>query len=257
MTDSSDDCFQIAAKLIQESHHAIVFTGAGISTPSGIPDFRSTGTGLWQKSDPMLFASLTAFRYHPDRFFRWLKPLLQASKQAVPNPAHLAISRLEQLGRVKSVITQNIDNLHQKAGSGYVIELHGSMEQFHCPSCQKPASDPAGIIEEIISGQIPYCTHCGTIMKPDITLYEEPLPMKAWQQASDEVSRADLMFVIGSSLEVIPASSLPYDTYRNGGRIIILNYSPTFMDKHADVVIREDAAEVLPGIVELISDLEN
>lgn len=254
MTDSSEDNSHIAARLIQESHHTVVFTGAGISTPSGIPDFRSTGTGLWQKNDPMLVASLTAFKYHPDRFFRWLKPLLQASKQAVPNPAHHAISRLEQLGRVKSVITQNIDNLHQKAGSGYVIELHGSMEQFHCPSCQKHASDPSGIIEEIISGQIPYCTHCGAIMKPDITLYEEPLPMEAWQQASDEVSKADLMIVIGSSLEVIPASSLPYDTYRNGGRIIIINYSSTFMDKHADVVIHEDVAEALPGIVKLIPD---
>ncbi len=253
MTDSNDDDCLIAARLIKESHHAVVFTGAGISTPSGIPDFRSTGTGLWQKSDPMLVASLTAFKHHPDRFFRWLKPLLQASKQAVPNPAHLAISRLEKLGRIKSVITQNIDNLHQKAGSGCVIELHGSMEQFHCPSCQKPASDPSGVIDEIISGQIPYCTHCGTIMKPDITLYEEPLPTEAWRKAGDEVSRADLMIVVGSSLEVIPASSLPYDVYRKGGKLIIINYSLTYMDRHADVVIHEDVAEVLPGIVELIS----
>jgi len=239
--------------LIQESHHAIVFTGAGISTRSGIPDFRSAGTGLWQKSDPMLVASLTAFRYHPDRFFHWLRPLVQASRQAVPNPAHHAIFQLEQLGLINSVITQNIDNLHQKAGSGYVIELHGSMERFNCPACQKPASDPAGVIDEIISGQIPYCTHCGTIMKPAITLYEEALPVNAWQQASNEVRLTDLMIVAGSSLEVIPASSLPYDVYRNGGRIIIINFSPTYMDQPADVVIHEDVAEVLPGIVELIS----
>lgn len=253
MTDSSADLYRIASRLIQESHHAIVFTGAGISTRSGIPDFRSAGTGLWQKSDPMLVASLTAFRYHPDRFFHWLRPLVQASRQAVPNPAHHAIFQLEQLGLINSVITQNIDNLHQKAGSGYVIELHGSMERFNCPACQKPANDPAGVIDEIISGQIPYCTHCGTIMKPAITLYEEALPVNAWQQASNEVRLTDLMIVAGSSLEVIPASSLPYDVYRNGGRIIIINFSPTYMDQHADVVIHEDVAEVLPGIVELIS----
>ncbi len=253
MTDSVADSYHVAARLIRESHHAVVFTGAGISTPSGIPDFRSTSTGLWQKNDPMLVASLTAFRYHPDRFFHWLRPLLQASKQAVPNPAHHAIFQLEQLGRINSVITQNIDGLHQKAGSGYVIELHGSMEQFHCPTCQKPASDPDGVIDEIITGQIPYCTHCGAIIKPDITLYEEALPLNAWQQASNEVRLADLMIVVGSSLEVIPASSLPYDVYRNGGKIIVINYSPTYMDKHADVVIREDVAEALPGIVGVIS----
>lgn len=249
MTDLSNNHIQAAAHLIQKSKHAVVFTGAGISTPSGIPDFRSSGSGLWQKHDPMLVASLTAFTHHPDRFFRWLKPLLQASKQAEPNPAHRAIAQLEKTGYVKSVITQNIDNLHQKAGSDYVIELHGSMEHFHCPACHKSPGNPDSIMGEIVSGQIPYCNHCGAILKPDITLYEEALPVKAWLEASEEVNQSDLMLVIGSSLEVIPASSLPYDVFRKGGRIIIINYSPTYMDNHAEVVIHDDVAKVLPCIV--------
>jgi len=153
---------------------------------------------------------------------------------------------------VQAVITQNIDHLHQKAGSTNVIELHGSMESFHCPDCHLPGKDPQAIIDEILAGLIPYCTHCGAIMKPDITLYEEALPAQAWQSASNEVDRADVMIVAGSSLEVIPASSLPYDAFRHGCRIIIVNLSPSYMDSLAEVVITEDVAYALPRVVESI-----
>lgn len=250
MTETVSEKIHTAVEILKESKHAVVFTGAGISTPSGIPDFRSTNTGLWQKNDPMLVASATAFKHHPDRFYRWLQPLLLASSQAQPNPAHQAIAALEINGVVKAVITQNIDNLHQKAGSTNVIELHGTMESFHCPACQQPAKDSRAIMEEVLEGLIPYCTHCGAIMKPDITLYEEPLPVQAWQIANQEITHADVMLIAGSSLEVIPASSLPYDAYRRGSRIIIVNYSPTYLDPLADVIINGDVAEVLPTILQ-------
>jgi len=252
MTKIADEQIISITQLIKNSHHMVVFTGAGVSTPSGIPDFRSAGTGLWQKDDPMLVASATAFKYHPDRFYRWLKPLLQASGEAQPNPAHKAISELEHAGIVKAVITQNIDNLHQKAGSRNVIELHGSMEHFYCPVCHQPGSNPQSIIKEILADSIPHCVHCGSIMKPDITLFEEPLPVQAWQQADSEVRKADLMLVAGSSLEVVPASSLPYDACCNGCRIIIVNYSNTYLDSRAEVVLHIDVAQGLPLIVQQV-----
>lgn len=244
------ESYRAAANLIRASHYTVVFTGAGLSTPSSIPDFRSADTGLWQKNDPMLVASLTAFTHHPDRFYRWLRPLLKTSNQAQPNPAHQAIAGLEKHRLVHSVITQNIDSLHQKAGSSNVVELHGSMESFHCPTCHHAAEDAQKLVDEIVNGQIPLCPHCASIMKPDITLYEEALPEKAWQSASDAVDRAEVMIVAGSSLEVIPASSLPYDAYRHGCRIIMVNLSPTYMDAHAEVIIHADVAIALPMILE-------
>lgn len=250
MQGHETDRFHIAASIIKASHYTVVFTGAGVSTSSGIPDFRSTDTGLWQKNDPMLVASMTAFNHHPDRFYRWLRPLLQTSIQALPNPAHHAIAALEKNGLVQAVITQNIDTLHQKAGSKNVIELHGSIGSFHCPACTHKGADARALIDEILAGQIPRCSRCGTTMKPGITLYEEALPINAWQSASDAVEKADAMIVVGSSLEVIPASSLPYDAYRHGCRMILINLAPTYMDLHAEVVIHDDAAVALPIILE-------
>jgi NAD-dependent deacetylase len=244
------DSYRTAAKLIKASRYTVVFTGAGLSTPSGIPDFRSADIGLWQKNDPMLVASLTTFTHHPDRFYRWLRPLLQTSRQAMPNPAHQAISELGNHGLIQCVITQNIDSLHQKAGSSNVVELHGSMESFHCPACHHAAKDTRALLDEILNGQIPHCPHCNATMKPDITLYEEALPEKAWRLASDAVEKAEVMIVAGSSLEVIPASSLPYDAYRHGCRIIMVNLSPTFMDSHSEVVIHDDVSVALPMILE-------
>lgn len=254
MPDSANGPYRTAANILKKSHHTVVFTGAGISTPSGIPDFRSPDTGLWQKSDPMLVASATAFKYHPDRFYGWLQPLLLASSLAQPNPAHHAIAALENAGIVKSVITQNIDSLHQTAGSKNVIELHGTMNSFHCSGCGRPSNDSQAVTDEIIAGLIPYCNSCGSILKPDIILYEEALPMQAWDAASYEADLADVMIVAGSSLEVSPASSIPYQAYQHGCHIIITNLSPTYMDSLADVVIAEDVANSIPKLFELINE---
>ncbi len=254
MSSSFTDQIETVATLIQQSTYLVVFTGAGISTPSGIPDFRSAENGLWQKDDPLQVASATAFREHPERFYNWLRPLLDASCNASPNPAHKAIAQLEKRGIVKAVLTQNIDRLHQKAGSRNVIELHGSIAQFHCPVCQSEPEDNKLIIDEILAGFLPHCNQCGGILKPKITLYEEALPERAWLQASLETSRSDLFLVAGSSLEVVPAASLPFQAYQHGSRLMIINYSPTSLDRYADVVLHQNIAEVLPLLTEKVSN---
>jgi NAD-dependent deacetylase len=203
----------------------------------------------------MQVASATAFRHHPQRFYDWLRPLLLTSQQAIPNPAHKALAEMENSGILNSVITQNIDGLHQRAGSKSVIELHGSMQRFYCPVCNENSVNPDDAIATILAESIPKCKQCGSIIRPDITLFEETLPVDSWQQAEREISNADVLLVAGSSLEVIPASSLPYEAYRNGCRIIIVNLSSTYLDLHADVVIHADVAAGIPQIVQELKNL--
>ena len=244
-----------AAQLITSARHLVVFSGAGLSTPSGIPDFRSQKTGLWQKNNPMEVASATAFKYQPERFYNWLRPLLQAASKAEPNPAHSALAQLEEMGIIRAIITQNIDGLHQKAGSSNVIELHGTMNKMGCPKCHYSLNDNSQSIQEILNGGMPHCEKCGTILKPGITLFEESLPMNAWQQAELEIQIADVMLIVGSSLEVVPASSLPYEANRNGCKLIIVNLSPTFMDEKAEITLSMDVAVGIPLLLKKVIDL--
>jgi len=228
--------------------HLVAFTGAGISTPSGIPDFRSTRNGLWQKDDPMEVASMNVFRSHPQRFYDWLKPLLKASLAATPNAAHTALAKMEAVGLVKSVITQNIDGLHQKAGSRCVIELHGNMEHFSCPRCGNENTDAGRTNSVILTGALPLCENCGAVLKPRITLYQEALPNSAWHKAERETGKADVMIIAGTSLEVVPAAWLPYEAQQKGCKLIIINFSPTPLDAQADVVLHLDASIAIPLI---------
>lgn len=255
MTGSRTEKIETAARLITHARYLAAFTGAGISTPSGIPDFRSTGKGLWERDDPMQVASATAFYYHPQRFYNWLRPLLSDSYQALPNPAHLALAGLEKKGILKAIITQNIDGLHQRAGSTNVIELHGSLQRFYCSACKVPSLDIDNIAATILAAEIPTCSNCGGIIRPDITLFEEALPATAWQQAESEIKAADLLLVAGSSLEVYPASSLPHEAHRHGCSIIVLNYTSTSIDKHAKVVLHMDVATGLPEILDCINSI--
>lgn len=250
MEDKNNPAIHQIAQLIAQSNHCVVFSGAGISTRSGIPDFRSAGTGLWETSNPMLVASATAFRHHPDRFFNWLRPLLETSLQAQPNPAHHSLVEIEQMGILKAIITQNIDGLHQKAGSAVVIELHGSMKRFYCPVCHFQIQQLKHVYAAILAGKIPLCPRCNAILKPDITLFEEALPVNAWEHAERETLQADLMLIAGSSLEVAPASSLPALAQHQGCKIVIINFTPTFLDQYAEVTLNMDIAESLPRIVE-------
>lgn len=237
-----------AAQLLRAARFAVVFSGAGISTPSGIPDFRSASSGLWTKNDPMQVASLSAFLLRPRAFFDWLRPLAAASFRAQPNPAHTAVAELQKAGVIKAVITQNIDGLHQRAGSTDVMEVHGTLTSLTCPDCgKKYAGDDFrnALLEE---NQMPICPACGKILKPDVVLFEEMLPEDVWRKAEWGAKRADVIVVVGSSLEVSPANYLPYYTYEAGGRIIINTLSRTYLDEAADVLLPYDVAEVMPAI---------
>jgi NAD-dependent deacetylase len=249
-----DQAIRHAAQLIQESQHAIALTGAGISTPSGIPDFRSSGSGLWQRYDPMEVASLTAFRYQPEKFFAWLRNLVLEIVQAEPNPAHTSLARLEKAGKVQAIITQNIDDLHQRAGSKNVLEVHGTMRTLTCIHCYRKY-DSSGFIEPYLeNGEIPHCQNCGNILKPDVVLFEEQLPYKTWQKAQEQVNQCDLMIVCGSSLEVVPVAGLPMQALYHGSSLIVVNETPTYVDEQAEVVIQDDVAEVIPRIATKVLD---
>jgi NAD-dependent deacetylase len=238
-----------AVEMIQNARHAVVITGAGLSTPSGIPDFRSAGSGLWTQDNPMLVASLTAFRRRPDQFFNWLRSLAGPIWEAKPNPAHHALAEMERAGYLHAVITQNIDGLHQKAGSTNVIELHGTLSTLTCPQCQ--TQYPAGQFMDafIQNARQPHCTQCNQYLKPDIILFEEALPMNAWDDAQAHCEQADLVLVAGSSLEVSPANQLPLYALQHNAGLIINTLSPTYLDEAAHVLLPGDVAEILPEIM--------
>ncbi len=237
-----------AATLIRSAQRAVVLTGAGSSTPSGIPDFRSEDNGLWNKFSPMAVASLTTFRYYPEKFFEWLRPLAKDMLDATPNPSHYAFATLEHSGFVKTIITQNIDGLHQKAGARSVIEIHGSLSTLSCTGCFQQQLSSSYLEPYIQLGQIPLCPLCGKILKPDVVLFEEQLPVKSWLQAREAVKSCDLMIVAGSSLVVMPAAGLPMNAVENQARLIVINKSSTYIDEVSDVVIRGDVSDILPAI---------
>lgn len=239
-----------AVGLLSQSEHALAMTGAGISTPSGIPDFRSTDGGLWSVHDPMEVASISAFKYHPQKFFEWFHDLAGLILTAEPNPAHIALARLEQAGKLEAVVTQNVDGLHQRAGSVNVCELHGHLREATCIACYQrvPVGDRLSAYVE--TGEPPRCDDCGGFLKPEIVLYGEQLPYQAVTLAHEYLAGADLVLVSGSSLEVSPAAELPYQAIQAGARLVIVNLEPTYLDERADVVIHADVAEVLPLLVD-------
>lgn len=238
-----------AAQLIQKAKHTVAFTGAGISTPSGIPDFRSRGSGLWEHYDPMEVASLSAFRYDPDKFYKWIQPLALTMIEAEPNPAHIALARLEEAGLLAGIVTQNIDNLHRRAGSEIVFEVHGHMREMTCVSCYSCHPTDSFIEKFIKTGETPHCPDCGGVLKPNTVLFEEQLPYDVFCGAADLLSQSDLILIAGSSLEVVPVASLPVDPLNAGARLIIINHYPTYLDERADVIFRQDVAVVLPRLV--------
>jgi NAD-dependent deacetylase len=243
---------EFAADLFRQSKHAIVLTGAGLSTPSGIPDFRSEGKGLWSRDEPMEVASLSTFRVAPERFFNWFRPLASQIFNAQPNPAHLALAELEKTGRIKSIVTQNIDALHQKAGSHSVIEMHGSLRTLTCSQCYHQEDAEPYLALFVDKGEIPRCPKCGSVLKPDVILFGEQLPQSAWFQAQREARRCDLMMVAGSSLEVLPVAGLPMQALDRGSHLIIINNSPTYINVRADVAILDDVAGIIPAIAEKV-----
>jgi NAD-dependent deacetylase len=241
-----------AAELLRKAKRAVALTGAGISTPSGIPDFRSEGSGLWSRDEPLEVASLNTFRTSPEKFFQWFRPLASQLFYAEPNAAHVALAELEKTGRIQRVITQNIDALHQKAGSQEVIEMHGTMNTLTCTGCFHQVESQEYLKSYVEDGQLPYCPQCGALLKPDMILFGEQLPYTAWQIAQEASRTCDLMLVVGSSLEVLPVAGLPMQALDRGAHLVILNNSPTYLNVRADVVLNEDLAEIMPAITKQV-----
>jgi len=238
-----------AAGLFRKARHVVVLTGAGISTPSGIPDFRSEGSGLWSRDEPLEVASLTTFRTIPEKFFKWFRPLASQIFYAQPNPAHMALAEFEQAGYQNTIITQNIDGLHQKAGSLQVVEMHGTLRTLSCTQCyqQFPAED---FLKPFIeNGTIPQCLICNGILKPDVILFGEQLPQAAWQTAQRATRHCDLMLVAGSSLEVLPVAGLPIQALDHGAHLIVINNTETYVNVRADIVITDNVATIIPEII--------
>lgn len=236
------------ADLIVNSRRCVVFTGAGISTESGIPDFRSSGTGLWEKIDPMEALSTRALAQNPEILYQVSFDMFEGGEAAQPNSAHKVLAQLEEKGLVKTIITQNIDNLHQRAGSKEVLEIHGTLQQGICRRCgqKEPMSN---LIKKVREGkQMPPTCQCGGVLKPDITLFGESLPYD-FTLAQQEATRADLLIVIGSSLVVSPANYLPTLC----SNLVIINKGSTHLDKTAKVVIQEKAGPTMEAIWEALN----
>ena len=232
--------------LLKNSKYAVCLTGAGVSTASGIPDFRSPGKGIWEKVNPIEVTSIEAFRENPARFYHFYVPRIEELSRVSPNQAHYALARLESAGYLKKLITQNIDNLHQKAGSQNVLEIHGNLSQAICAKCGKKISSELllGKIENSVQ-RIPFCD-CGGVFKPDIVLFGEML--SNLDEAVSEASRADLFLAIGSSLQVSPANLLPEYSLARQGKLVIINYMETHLDHRAAVVAREDIGTFLTKV---------
>jgi NAD-dependent deacetylase len=248
MTENEELLIEQAVGYLKQSHRAVALTGAGISTPSGIPDFRSPGSGLWETYDPMVVASVGAFRHRPEDFYNWIRPLAALILQAQPNPAHIALAELEAEGRIQAVITQNIDMLHNRAGSQNVYEVHGQLRQATCMGCGN-LSDTEDMLAGFVSSMaVPTCEICGEVLKPNITLYGEVPPLHVLRAAEVWAATCDLMLVAGSSLEVVPVADLPLLAKQNNARLIIVNIGETYADQIADVVIHDNVADVLPRL---------
>ena len=226
----------------------MALTGAGISVPSGIPDFRSPGEGLWENFDPMEVAHIDAFRRDPAKFWSFYRPRLHSLGDVEPNGAHEALAELERRGLLEAVITQNIDMLHIKAGSERVIEMHGSIRSSSCQSCG--AHFPIERVEELFDDDgVAICSHCSGPVKPDVVLFGELLPTEAMAEAEALSVRADLMLCIGSSLEVYPVAGLPAVTMGRGGRIAVITKGPTPVDPDAAVRMDGDVVEDLGAVL--------
>ena len=243
---------QRLAKMVASSNKVVALTGAGISTESGIPDFRGPN-GLWKRIDPSL-ATIQAFKLFPEVFWHFMVGIADLILKAKPNRAHYALVELERMGKLSSVITQNVDGLHLKAGSRNVIELHGNVREAVCLSCGKVVPLEEALKMAKRSCFRPLCKKCGGPIKLNVVLFNEPLPQKALERAIWESRTCDLMLVVGSSLQVYPAASLPEYAKLRGAKVAIINEEPTPFDDNADVVIRARAGEVLPILVGLVKE---
>ena len=240
---------QLAA-LVREARSAVVLTGAGISVPSGIPDFRTPGKGMWEKVNPMEVAHIDAFRRDPDKFWGYYSQRFMSLRDKKPNAAHEVVAELERRGVIRGVITQNIDRLHRAVGTRDLIEVHGSIAESVCLECggRFPLEHVVGLIEQDPE-HAPECHACIAPLKPDVVLFGEYLPEQALLRAHALAAEADLMIAIGSSLEVHPVASLPGITLANGGKVVLVTQGPTPYDRDAEVKLSGDVVEELTAVL--------
>jgi NAD-dependent deacetylase len=238
------------AELVRGARSVVALTGAGISVPSGIPDFRSPGTGLWEKLDPMQVAHIDAFRSDPVRFWHFYGERFATLEQKRPNAAHHALVAMEQSGQLDAVITQNIDMLHRKAGTRELVEVHGSIACCSCPVCGGSVAQPE-VRERLLSDRdgVPRCDACGGPLKPGVVLFGELLPEDAMERARELCEQAEVLLCIGSSLEVHPVAALPLLTLDAGGSVAILTRGPTPLDGFAEVCLGGDVVDELEALL--------
>jgi NAD-dependent deacetylase len=234
------------AELIRERQPCVVLTGAGVSTESGIPDFRSD-TGVWAEVDPFEVASIQAFRRDPDRVWSFYRERIHMLLDARPNAAHEAIATLEGMGLVQAVVTQNIDLLHSRAGSRDVVEVHGSIRSAQCLGClwNEPAD---AVLAQLEAAPTPSCPRCGEVLKPGVVLFGELLPPAAMERATHLARSARLVLVVGSSLEVWPVAGLPLES----PGFAIVNRGPTALDEHALLKVDAGAGETLRAVLDCV-----
>jgi NAD-dependent deacetylase len=248
------DIFKAIASDIKNTQHMVAFTGAGISAESGIPTYRGEG-GLWKRYDPNLYAHISYFRQNPSYYWNFFKdvryPML---KEVKPNKAHLALAEIEAIGHLKTVITQNIDGLHQEAGSSSVIELHGTTRKIFCVDCSKEY-----MMDEVymkLEKQVPpLCSKCSGILKPAVVFFGEMLDPNTINRAYEEAGKSDLLISVGSSLVVYPAADIPLRAKQAGAKLAIINKDSTPLDSVADYVINDAAGMVFPQIVQSLKEV--
>jgi len=242
-----NDALMEAAHAIGRAKVVVATTGAGISTESGIPDFRSPG-GIWEKYPPEEYATIDAFTANPAKLWTFWNDLGADLRNCRPNPGHDALARLEAAGRLAAVVTQNVDNLHQDAGSRKVVEYHGNSREVVCMTCQRVGP----LQESMQTGGTPFCV-CGGIYKPNVILFGELIPQRAMLEAEAYAQSADVVVIVGTSAQVFPAAQLPLTAKRHGATIIEVNIARTdFTDTVTDYFLQGKAGEVLPRLADAV-----
>lgn len=232
--------------LIRGAERAVALTGAGVSTDSGIPDFRSASSGIWREYDPMEIASIEGFRREPRKFYEFWGERFGALRDKRPNVTHDVLAELERAGRLTAVVTQNIDGLHQAAGSERVLEVHGSYRRARCMGCSKV--EPLDhVVARVRAGRLPICQVCGELVKPDVVLFGEMLP-PVFGEAERLMTECDVLLVLGSSLFVHPVAGLVPGALRAGAKVAIVNRDPSPYDDAAHVVVHGELSEVMPRL---------
>jgi NAD-dependent deacetylase len=237
------------AQLLELLRPCVVLTGAGISTESGIPDFRSP-TGIWARYDPMEYATIDAFLEDPVKVWDFYGKRLAHLDTAVPNDGHRALAELEERGWVRAVVTQNIDRLHERAGSRALVEVHGSIRTASCLDC----ATVVPLAEVLALLPVPKCPTCGRVLKPDVVMFGELLPAAAIARATRLAAEAGVLLVVGSSLEVYPVAGLPLETLASGGALAIVNRGATPFDARAAVTVDDGAGSTLRALAEALPE---